>query len=107
MSRFYKLGWKGIQLLTFQELVKEICLRPQLFVGRPDFGRIASFLDGYEYARLPALSEMKQFGFWFSQKYGHPSNFPWDRNLLLHCDGNSDMALRLLPILFDAFLAER
>jgi hypothetical protein len=93
-------------MVTFRELLGHICLRPGMYVGRPDFAFVAAFLNGYDFARSPQSRELSQFGAWLARKFRYPSNFPWDRNLLRHCGDDPVVALRRLPELYDEYVAD-
>lgn len=95
----------GVEL---RELVANICLRPQFYVGGRRFREIAAFIDGFETGRGGFSDhwdrKLVRFGFWLAYRFGLPRNVAWSDNLLRHCEGDEARALQALPSLYSEFV---
>lgn len=86
------------------ELIKHICLRPQMYVGSSKFRIVAAFVDGFMYAL--ETDETREFSFWLGQKLNLPRNVAWFDNLEKNYP-NDEIAFEKLPILFEEFRKDK
>lgn len=90
------------------ELIVQISARPAMFVGRSDFIMVASFIEGFVYARnllikSDEMETLKTFSLWIAKKLERPKNWSWS-SIIKDFYENDDMALKNLPQLFEEFL---
>jgi hypothetical protein len=100
---------------NFQELVRHICERPEMYVGERRFITVSAWLNGYSSALVETKNTGEVVGLdgftqWLSQKF-HESH-GLERNLvwwfyLVRLYPNDEEALKQLPVLIDEFIRER
>jgi hypothetical protein len=96
---------------NLEGLITQISFRPAMFTGWHNFGEVASFIEGYVYAKKQILQSeditiLKDFGSWLSEKFAKPKNWSWSA-ILQDIYQNDEEVLQELPKLFDEFRKSR
>jgi len=95
---------------SYLDLLNNIANRPAMWVGNTDFFKVATFLDGYDFAIGKTLGDLTlapghYFVMWLKTNFliEHPA-WGWQR-IVYHLAGhNHSTAISRLPILFNMYL---
>lgn len=88
-------------------LLRHMCHRPAMYVRRGSFDEVVAYLNGYEAGANPVSvheRELNQFGYWLQHRREPSRAVGWSTVLLAHCDGDEQLALERLPLLFAEYL---
>jgi hypothetical protein len=95
------------------QVLRELQVRPGMFLGQCSITRLRSFLDGYRSARvdlgLQATSqenEFSKFQAWVQEKYQVTSSHGWD-SIILSNSADEQEALQLFFSLLQQFQQEQ
>lgn len=74
-------------MATFHEVLREVCLRPEMFVGSRDFRLVGAYLNGYDgalYDQCPDLHEGLggEFPKWLAVRLDSCVRSGWDEIIL-------------------------
>jgi hypothetical protein len=111
---------QGIKQARFTEqgeylyqVLRELQVRPGMFLGQCSITRLRSFLDGYRSARADLglqetaqENEFSRFQAWVQEKYQVTSSHGWDSIILLN-SADEPEALQLFFTLFQQFQQEQ
>jgi len=92
---------------NLEELIKQVCARPQMFAGKDNFDLAAAFINGYYFAlsefrpEMNPPSRLNDFGRWLAQQFGYPRNYSWMYFRTALPDDESVFAQ--LPLLYEKF----
>lgn len=99
---------------SFQEILSDVCLRPEMYVVERRFKTVAAWLDGYssglsqgKNTTIEAVA-LDDFRLWLSEKFGDSHHI--ERNLvwwayLVRLYPEDEEALKQLPVLYDEFVS--
>lgn len=75
-------GHTDVVIESWDELIEKVGLRPGMWVGRPTFVRVASFIDGFDAARGDEV--LSGFRRWLADQPSHRrySNYVWQALVL-------------------------
>jgi hypothetical protein len=95
------------------QVLRELQVRPSMFLGQCSITRLRSFLDGYRSARadlgLQTTSQEKEFSkfqAWVQEKYQVMSSHGWD-SIILSNSADEQEALQLFFSLLQQFQQEQ
>jgi hypothetical protein len=90
---------------TFREHLSRVCAKPTLYVGYNDIRLVRAYFIGLSYSEIfdDSFNGLQK---WIETRYGisHPG-WHWPR-ILVHSTGSHFSAIKLLPSLFDDYLAD-
>ena len=95
---------------TLEELINEVCRRPEMYSGDQEFHSAALFIYGFAAGRGPKeFGELKRFTQWIAYrcwpKLRLPQNYGWDWYVEQLHPSDEDAFLSL-PQLYKQFLAQ-
>jgi hypothetical protein len=91
---------------SIEKLLKEIKLRPAMYLGRNSISLLAAFINGWCSRDLENVYDyylIKDFQKWIEKKYKIRSNHSWSSIILFYSSDEND-ALNNFFILFEEFL---
>jgi hypothetical protein len=101
------------QVEYLYQVLRELQVRPGMFLGQCSITRLRSFLDGYRSARADLglqetaqENEFSRFQAWVQEKYQVTSSHGWDSIILLN-SADEPEALQLFFTLFQQFQQEQ
>lgn len=94
---------KSLEGTSLSELIRGICRRPNMYVGRVNFEMVAAFIEGYANSSEAKMQELLDFNQWIARKLEFSPNQPWWLGMEKKYSDVTEI-LEWLPKLFDEFL---
>ncbi|MBK7707319.1 MAG: hypothetical protein IPN69_16450 [Acidobacteria bacterium] len=83
-------------------LIHSIVRHPAMYVGTREFAKVAAFIEGFAFASVDRLNELRDFNRWLTGRLDFPKNWVWAGGISLIYPKSED-ALRELGVLFREF----
>ncbi len=89
--------------LRLARLIRAVCDKPRMYVGKETFWAAACFIEGFAHASESDRRLLMAFNRWVAARLGFPPNEVWIAGMENYYS-DADELFRELPILFDEFL---